>query len=156
MAKIDDEIKEIKNSSVCEARYSVSNTTLTEMKNFIDTPAFDINSGASVKTHNTPISSHSVNTLGINAPNNASNSDITEKLDKNNSIDTEGEHQTDSYWVLGSHCPLCRENHMSLYKPGIPLDDVLKIQELKTQRFTSPIPWNNALILPDKSIVVEA
>ena len=36
------------------------------------------------------------------------------KLDKNCSIDTEGEHQTDSYWVLGSHCPLCRENHMSL------------------------------------------
>ncbi|CAG8796323.1 18238_t:CDS:2, partial [Gigaspora margarita] len=102
------------------------------------------------------------------------------KLDKNNSIDTEGEHQTDSYWVLGSHCPLCRENHMSLYgkwwldsqskntyylyctnlkEPGILLDDVLKaysdnskqIQELKTRRFTSPIPWNNALILPDKT-----
>ncbi|CAG8681897.1 11450_t:CDS:1 [Dentiscutata heterogama] len=36
------------------------------------------------------------------------------KLDKNYSIDTEGEHQTDSYWVLGPHCPLCRENHMSL------------------------------------------
>ncbi|KAF0471634.1 hypothetical protein F8M41_025164 [Gigaspora margarita] len=86
------------------------------------------------------------------------------KLDKNNSIDTEDEHQTDSYWVLGSHCPLCRENHMSLYKLEILLDDVLKaylddskqIQELKTQCFTSPIPWNNALILPDKSIVVKA
>ncbi|CAG8586892.1 5513_t:CDS:2, partial [Dentiscutata heterogama] len=37
------------------------------------------------------------------------------KLDKNCSIDTEDEHQTDSYWVLGPHCPLCRENHMSLY-----------------------------------------
>ncbi|RHZ55606.1 hypothetical protein Glove_413g22 [Diversispora epigaea] len=69
------------------------------------------------------------------------------KLDKNSSIDTEGEHQTDSYWVLGSHCPLCRENHMSLdgkwwldsrskntyylhctnlKELGIPLDDVLK------------------------------
>ncbi|CAG8454759.1 8322_t:CDS:2 [Scutellospora calospora] len=107
------------------------------------------------------------------------------KLDKNCSIDTEGEHQTDSYWVLGSHCPLCRENHMSLNgkwwldsrnkntyylhctnlkEPGIPYDDVLKayssnlelIQELKTQSFTIPIPWNNALILSDKSIVVEA
>ncbi|CAG8786314.1 1201_t:CDS:2 [Dentiscutata erythropus] len=142
------------------------------MKNFVNTPAFDINSRANVKTHNAPISSHSVNTLGINAPNNASNSDITEKkmlskemrnqvinkltthfidspkLDKNNSIDTKGEHQTDSYWVLGSHCLLCRENHMSLYEPGIPLDDVLKaysgnskqIQELKTRCFTSPIP----------------
>ncbi|CAG8788754.1 19057_t:CDS:2, partial [Gigaspora rosea] len=82
------------------------------------------------------------------------------KLDKNCSIDTEGEHQTDSYWVLGPHCPLCRENHMSLYEPGIPYDDVLKaysdnselIQELKTRCFTIPIPWNNALILPDKSI----
>ncbi|CAG8768915.1 18265_t:CDS:2 [Dentiscutata erythropus] len=46
------------------------------------------------------------------------------KLDKNNSIYTEGEHQTDSYWVLGSHCPLCRENHMSLQ--GIPFDEVLE------------------------------
>ncbi|CAG8582483.1 2306_t:CDS:1, partial [Dentiscutata heterogama] len=82
MAKIDDEIKKIKNSSVCEAGYSVSNTTLTEMKNFVDTPAFDINSEASVKTHNAPISSQSVNTLGINAPNNASNFDITEKVEK--------------------------------------------------------------------------
>ncbi|CAG8702966.1 4212_t:CDS:2 [Cetraspora pellucida] len=36
------------------------------------------------------------------------------KLDKNYSIDTEGKHQTDSYWVLSSHCPLYRENHMSL------------------------------------------
>ncbi|CAG8592932.1 6334_t:CDS:2 [Diversispora eburnea] len=50
----------------------------------------------------------------------------SQKLDKNSSIDTEGEHQTDSYWVLGSHCPLCRENHMSLNEPGIPLDDILK------------------------------
>ncbi|CAG8796764.1 36491_t:CDS:2 [Gigaspora margarita] len=71
------------------------------------------------------------------------------KLDKNNSIDTEGEHQTDFYWVL---------------EPEILLDDVLiaysdnskQIQELKTRHFTSSIPWNNALILPDKSIVVEA
>ncbi|CAG8790056.1 20164_t:CDS:2, partial [Dentiscutata erythropus] len=107
------------------------------------------------------------------------------KLDKNYSIDTKSEHQTDSYLVLGSHCPLCRENHMSLNSKwwldsrnkntyylyctnlkelGILYDDVLKayssnlelIQELKTQCFTIPIPWNNALILPDKSIVVEA
>ncbi|CAG8800510.1 1315_t:CDS:2, partial [Gigaspora margarita] len=91
----------------------------------------------------------------------------------------EGEHQSDAYWVLGSHCPLCRGNHTSLKskwwldsrskntyylhctnlkEPGIPYDDVLKaysgnselIQELKTQCFTSPIPWNNVLILPDK------
>ncbi|KAF0515320.1 hypothetical protein F8M41_017334 [Gigaspora margarita] len=91
------------------------------------------------------------------------------KLDKNNSIYTEGEHQTGSYWVLGSYCPLCRQNHMSLYgkwwldsqskntyylhctnlkELGIPLDDVLKaysgnskqIQELKTRCFTIPIP----------------
>ncbi|CAG8842230.1 12189_t:CDS:2, partial [Gigaspora margarita] len=69
------------------------------------------------------------------------------KLDKNYSIDTEGEHQTDSYWVLSPHCPLCRENHMSIYDKwwldsrskntyylycinlkelGIPYDDVLK------------------------------
>ncbi|CAG8817484.1 13031_t:CDS:1, partial [Racocetra fulgida] len=102
-------------------------------------------------------------------------------MDKNNSIDTEGEHQTDSYWVLGSHCPLCRENHMSLQgkwwsdnqgnkfyylycdnikDPGIPFDEVLEaypensklIQELKTQSFTLPIPWNNALKFLNKSI----
>ncbi|CAG8669765.1 13575_t:CDS:2, partial [Cetraspora pellucida] len=86
------------------------------------------------------------------------------KLDKNNSIDTEGEHQTDSYWVLGSYCPLYKENHMSLDEPGILYDDVLKaysgnselIQELKTRCFTSPIPWNYVLILPDKGIVAEA
>ncbi|CAG8696156.1 28589_t:CDS:1 [Dentiscutata erythropus] len=107
------------------------------------------------------------------------------KLDKNNSIDTEGEHQTNSYWVLDLYCLLYRENHMSLYskwwlnnrnkntyylyctnlrEPGIPLDDILKaysgnskqIQELKTQCFTISIPWNNALILLDKSIVLEA
>ncbi|CAG8479692.1 11113_t:CDS:1, partial [Dentiscutata heterogama] len=82
MAKIDDEIKEIKNSLVYEAGYSVSNTTLTKIKNFVDIPVFDINSGASVKTHNASISSHIVNTLGINASNNASNSDITEKVEK--------------------------------------------------------------------------
>ncbi|CAG8711801.1 6172_t:CDS:2, partial [Gigaspora rosea] len=43
--------------------------------------------------------------------------------------------------------------------PGIPYDDVLKaysgnselIQELKTRCFTSPIPWNHVLILPDKN-----
>ncbi|CAG8512974.1 15923_t:CDS:2 [Dentiscutata heterogama] len=67
--------------------------------------------------------------------------------DKNYSIDTEGEHQTDSYWVLSSHCPLCKENHMSLdgkwwldsrskntyylhctnlKEPGIPYDDDIK------------------------------
>ncbi|RHZ69303.1 hypothetical protein Glove_284g65 [Diversispora epigaea] len=101
------------------------------------------------------------------------------------SIDVEGEHQTDSYWILGPHCPLCRDNHMSLEgkwwlnnrskniyylhcinlkEPGIPFDDVLKaysgnselVQELKARCFTLPIPWNNVLILPDKSIVVEA
>ncbi|CAG8514906.1 9892_t:CDS:2 [Cetraspora pellucida] len=107
------------------------------------------------------------------------------KLDKNNSIYTEGEHQTNSYWVLGSHCPLCRENYMSLQgkwwsdnqgnkfyylycdnikDPGIPFDEVLEaysensklIQELKTQSFTLPIPWNNALKFLNKSIIVEA
>ncbi|CAJ0766694.1 23394_t:CDS:2, partial [Entrophospora sp. SA101] len=79
-------------------------------------------------------------------------------------IDKEGGHQIDSHWVLGLHCPLCREKHMSLRDPGIPLIEVLEaypenselIQELKTQCFTSPIPWNNTLKFPDKSIVVEA
>ncbi|CAG8853768.1 40234_t:CDS:2, partial [Gigaspora margarita] len=37
-----------------------------------------------------------------------------------------GEHQSDAYWVLGSHCPLCKGNYMSLDGPGIPLDEVLK------------------------------
>ncbi|CAJ0835961.1 13406_t:CDS:2, partial [Entrophospora sp. SA101] len=108
------------------------------------------------------------------------------KLDKDYSIDKEGEHQSDSYWIFGSHCPICRENHMSLQgnwwfdnrskkiyyylhctnlkEPGIFIDEVLEaypenskpIQELKTQRFTSPIPWNNALIFPNKNIAVEA
>ncbi|CAG8821800.1 13407_t:CDS:2, partial [Gigaspora margarita] len=36
------------------------------------------------------------------------------KVDLYCSVDKEGEHQTDTYWVFGSHCPLCRENHMSL------------------------------------------
>ncbi|CAG8776479.1 13061_t:CDS:2, partial [Cetraspora pellucida] len=75
-------------------------------------------------------------------------SNIEISLDKNNSIDTEGEYQTDSYWVLGSHCPLCKENHMNL---EILFDEILEaypknsklIQELKTQFFTLPIPWNN-------------
>ncbi|CAH1768578.1 3798_t:CDS:2, partial [Entrophospora sp. SA101] len=76
----------------------------------------------------------------------------------------EDKHQSDAYWVLGLHCPLCREKHMSLRDPWIPLIKVLEaypenselIQELKTQCFTSPIPWNNTLKFPDKSIVVEA
>ncbi|CAG8724402.1 10622_t:CDS:2 [Gigaspora margarita] len=84
------------------------------------------------------------------------------KVDLYFSVDKEGEHQVDTYWVFGSHCPLCRENHMSL--KGIPFDEVLEaypensklIQELKTQSFTLPIPWNNALKFPNKSITVEA
>ncbi|CAJ0760269.1 267_t:CDS:1, partial [Entrophospora sp. SA101] len=48
--------------------------------------------------------------------------------------------------------------------PGISIDEVLEaytensepIQELKTQCFTSPIPWNNALKFPNKTIAVEA
>nr|CAG8649592.1 15754_t:CDS:2 [Entrophospora candida] len=108
------------------------------------------------------------------------------KLDKDYSIDKEGEHQSDSYWIFGSRCPICRGNHMSLQgnwwfdnrskniyyylhctnlkEPGISIDEVLEaypenskpIQELKTQRFTSPIPWNKALIFPNKNIAVEA
>ncbi|CAG8535254.1 18472_t:CDS:2 [Gigaspora margarita] len=91
------------------------------------------------------------------------------KVDLYCSVDKEGEHQTDSYWILGSHCPLCRKNHISLQDkwwldnqgnkfyylycdnikdPGIPFDEVLEaypensklIQELKTQSFTLPIP----------------
>ncbi|CAG8793745.1 36343_t:CDS:2 [Gigaspora margarita] len=84
------------------------------------------------------------------------------KLDLYFSIDKEGEHQSDTYWVLGSHCPLCRENHTSL--KGIPFDEVLEaysenselIQELKTHCFTLPIPWNNALRFLNKSIILEA
>ncbi|CAJ0746461.1 17961_t:CDS:2 [Entrophospora sp. SA101] len=53
---------------------------------------------------------------------------------------------------------------MSLQEPGISIDEVLEaytensepIQELKTQCFTSPIPWNNALKFPNKTIAVEA
>nr|CAG8463526.1 10920_t:CDS:2 [Entrophospora candida] len=45
-------------------------------------------------------------------------------------------------------------------RPGISIDEVLEaypensepIQELKTQCFTSPIPWNNALKFPNKTI----
>ncbi|CAG8696213.1 6750_t:CDS:2, partial [Cetraspora pellucida] len=70
------------------------------------------------------------------------------KLDLYFSIDKEGKHQVDAYWVLGSFCPLCRKNHMSLQKLGISLDNVLEaypknsklIQELKTQCYTLPIP----------------
>ncbi|CAG8636552.1 1880_t:CDS:2, partial [Diversispora eburnea] len=70
MAKIDDEIKEIKNSSV--------NATLTEMENSVDNPASDITNNASnsdelnsgistsVKAHNAPNS---------NVSDNASNSE---------------------------------------------------------------------------------
>ncbi|CAG8801228.1 23167_t:CDS:10, partial [Gigaspora margarita] len=36
------------------------------------------------------------------------------KVDLYFSIDKEDGHQTDTYWVFGSHCPLCKENHMSL------------------------------------------
>nr|CAG8628939.1 10116_t:CDS:2 [Entrophospora candida] len=54
---------------------------------------------------------------------------------------------------------------MSLQEPGISIDEVLEaypensepIQELKTQRFTLPIPCNNMLLnFPDKNIAVEA
>ncbi|CAG8771850.1 19613_t:CDS:2 [Gigaspora margarita] len=84
------------------------------------------------------------------------------KVDLYCSVDKEGEHQTDTYWVFGLHCPLCRENHMSL--KGIPFDEVLEaypensklIQELKTQSFTLPIPWDNVLKFPNKSITVGA
>ncbi|CAG8832206.1 13864_t:CDS:2, partial [Gigaspora margarita] len=70
-------------------------------------------------------------------------------------IDKEGE--SDAYWVLSSHCPLCRENHMR-----IPFDKVLEAypenskltQELKAQSFTLPIPWNNALKFLNKSITL--
>ncbi|CAG8515505.1 13154_t:CDS:2 [Ambispora gerdemannii] len=86
------------------------------------------------------------------------------KVDLYFSVDKEGGHQTDTYWVFDSHCSLCKENHMSLKDPGIPFDEVLEaypensklIQELKTQFFTSPIPWNNALKFLNKSITVEA
>ncbi|RHZ69447.1 hypothetical protein Glove_283g167 [Diversispora epigaea] len=85
------------------------------------------------------------------------------KLDLYFSMDNEAVHQTDTYWVFGSCCPICREKHTSLNEPGIPLDDVLKtyfgnselIRELKAQCFTLPILWNNALNYPDKSIAVE-
>ncbi|CAG8787663.1 41318_t:CDS:2 [Gigaspora margarita] len=48
------------------------------------------------------------------------------KLDLYFSIDKEGEHQSDTYWVLSSHYPLCKGNHMSLDRLGILLDEVLK------------------------------
>ncbi|CAG8802589.1 10867_t:CDS:2, partial [Gigaspora margarita] len=70
------------------------------------------------------------------------------KLDLYFSIDKEGEHQFDAYWVLGSYCPLCRENHMSLQ--GIPLDEVLNAVP------NQPIVRNHALKFPDKSVAVEA
>lgn len=59
-------------------------------------------------------------------------------------IDLKCEHQTDTYWDFGLHCPLCRENHMSkwwldnrgnkLYylhcdeikNPGVSFNEVLK------------------------------
>ncbi|CAG8817903.1 22292_t:CDS:2, partial [Gigaspora margarita] len=77
------------------------------------------------------------------------------KLDLYFSINKKGEHQSDAYWVLSSHCPLCRENHTR-----ISFDEVLEaypensklIQELKTYCFTLPIPWNNALKFLNKSI----
>ncbi|CAG8805849.1 21492_t:CDS:2, partial [Gigaspora margarita] len=91
------------------------------------------------------------------------------KVDLYCSVDKEGEYQTDTYWVFGSHCPLYRKNHMSLQEPEIPFDKVLEaypdnsklIQELKTQSFTLPISWNNALCeaghfvskFPNKSII---
>ncbi|CAJ0842252.1 7469_t:CDS:2, partial [Entrophospora sp. SA101] len=63
--------------------------------------------------------------------------------------------------ILIGYCPICRENHMSLQEPGISIDEVLEaytensepIQELKTQCFTSPIPWNNALKFPASIIL---
>ncbi|CAG8848166.1 15819_t:CDS:2, partial [Gigaspora margarita] len=71
------------------------------------------------------------------------------KLDLYFSIDKKGEHQSDAYWVLGSHCPLCRENHMSLQ--GIPLDEVLKAYHENAVP-NQPIVRNHALKFPDKSI----
>ncbi|CAG8819480.1 12300_t:CDS:2, partial [Gigaspora margarita] len=77
------------------------------------------------------------------------------KLDLYFSIDKEGEHQSEAYWVLGSLCLLCRENHMSLDGPGIPLDKVLKAY-YENAVPNQPIVWNHALKFPDKSIAVEA
>ncbi|CAG8508726.1 1927_t:CDS:2 [Dentiscutata erythropus] len=79
-----------------------------------------------------------------------------------------GEHKLSADFVsqsekdIGSYCPLYRENHMSLQ--GIPFEKVLEaypensklIQELKTQSFTLPISWNNALKFLNKSITMEA
>nr|CAG8607061.1 7193_t:CDS:2 [Entrophospora candida] len=78
----------------------------------------------------------------------------------NHSVDKEDEHQSNTYW----YCPICRKNHMNLQEPGTSIDEVLEaypensepIQELKTQCFTSPIPWNHALKFPNKTITVEA
>nr|CAG8623371.1 15552_t:CDS:2 [Entrophospora candida] len=81
------------------------------------------------------------------------------------SKEEQDEHQSDSYSLFGSRCPICRENHMSLQEPEISIDEVLEaypensepIQELKTQCFTLPIPCNNMLLnFPDKNIAVEA
>ncbi|KAF0348192.1 hypothetical protein F8M41_015572 [Gigaspora margarita] len=98
------------------------------------------------------------------------------KLDLYFSVDKEGEHQSDAYWVLGSHCPLCRGNHMSLdgkwwldnrnkkiyylhctnlKGPEIPLDEVLKAYHENAVP-NQPIVWNYALKFPDKSIAVKA
>ncbi|CAG8842763.1 37211_t:CDS:2, partial [Gigaspora margarita] len=63
----------------------------------------------------------------------------------------EGEHQSDAYWVLGSHYPLCRGNHMSLDGSGIPLDKVLKAYPENAVP-DQPIVWNYTLKFPDKSI----
>ncbi|KAF0533406.1 hypothetical protein F8M41_010539 [Gigaspora margarita] len=77
------------------------------------------------------------------------------KLDLYFSVDKEGEHQSDTYWVLGSHCLLYRGNHMSLDEPGIPLDEVLKAYP-ENAIHNQPIIWNHTLKFPDKSITVEA
>ncbi|CAG8806031.1 6415_t:CDS:2 [Gigaspora margarita] len=62
------------------------------------------------------------------------------KLDLYFSVDKEGEHQSDAYWVLG---------------PGIPLDEVLKAYPENAVP-NQPIVWNHTLKFPDKSIAVEA
>ncbi|KAF0494464.1 hypothetical protein F8M41_021243 [Gigaspora margarita] len=62
---------------------------------------------------------------------------------------------SDAYWVLGSHYPLCRGNHMSLNGSGIPLDEVLKAYPENAVP-DQPIIWKHTLKFPDKSIAVDA
>ncbi|CAG8452821.1 10226_t:CDS:2 [Ambispora gerdemannii] len=76
------------------------------------------------------------------------------RLELNYSIDKEGEHQKDCYWIYGSRiCPICGKNHWYLNDSGVPLDEVL---EAYSENFASPFPWNYALKFPDKSIAMEA